>query len=148
MIRYIRAFFIALRMTLRGETVAPQARPMLRAWIQQANTLLDTIYTTADKHGFNQQRRAALILIIDRRDISMETILAGVRHNLTREYPYLLRQPDNRQNLNAIYATNMNDQFRVQRLADADVLDSPPVQAATAALAHHLAAIPAAAADE
>lgn len=147
MIRFIRAFFIALRMTLRGETIAPQ-RPMLRAWIQQANRLLDTVYATADKHGFKIQRRATLTLMIDRRDISMETILAGVRHNLTREYPYLLRQPDNRQNLNAIYATNMNDQFRVQRLADADIVDSPPVQTAITALANHLAAIPPAEADE
>jgi hypothetical protein len=117
--RVIRAFFKALMMTLRGEAIQPpeERYPNLSEWVERGQKLR-----------------------INRRDISAETILAAVQHNMHTEYPRLL---DARieHNLTTLYAMNMNDQYRVTQLAQADDLPDP-VKEKIAHLRDHLNNIP------
>lgn len=134
--RYVRAFVIALRMTLRGET-PPPATP-LREWITQGLSRVDMIETLAARHQIDP---AQVVLHLDRRDIRMSVILSTVRHHLTNEYPLLLRTPS-AHSLNLLYANNLDDHYRVSRLEAAPILAGTPVQNAVSALAAHLEAIP------
>lgn len=137
--RYLRAFMVALRMTLRGEQPPPPKHAELRLWMKEALRLTDAVLSSADVHRMPLKVREELRLIIDRRPISMETILKGVRYHLTEEYPHVLKN-DEAYGLTVIYSSNLNDQFRVARLAE--TLENPPVKAAAQALAAWLAAIP------
>jgi uncharacterized protein (DUF2236 family) len=139
---YVRAFVRALQMTLRGETIpAPVQRyPELAAWVETGASLINQVYAVAAAGGLDETARKELRLHLESRDISMETILGAVRHNLTREYPILM-QADIDHHLTALYAFNINDAFRVQQLAEA-LENSPVVQAAVQNLAAHLAGIP------
>jgi hypothetical protein len=137
--RYLRAFVIALRMTLRGEQPPPPPHAELRAWMQEAVRLTNTVIQVADRSGLPGSARKQLTFIIDRRQISMETILNGVRYHLTEEYPHVL-QHDPVYALTAIYSSNLNDQFRVARLVEN--LDNPEIKAAVQQLSAWLVAIP------
>jgi hypothetical protein len=106
--RYVRAFFTALRMTLRGETYTPAPPSPLLAWIDEAARVLNVCLAAADQQGFDQAAREGLTLVIDRRTISAQTILMGVRYHLTKEYAYL----------------NLNDQYALERLSQHEAL--PP----------------------
>lgn len=121
--RYVRAFFTALRMTLRGETYTPAPPSPLLAWIDEAARVLNVCLAAADQQGFDQAAREGLTLVIDRRTISAQTILMGVRYHLTREYAYLIRNPTG-SHLTAIYASNLNDQYALERLSQHEAL--PP----------------------
>ena len=140
--RYIRAFIKAIRMTLAGKALQP-ARvryPNLTRWVNEGLQLAENTLHTADKHGLNEAARQQVILKIDRRDMSMDVILRAVRHNLSLEYPMLLDATVDH-NLTTLYALNMNDQYRVSRLAQVDDL-IPEVQAAIVRLSNHLQNIP------
>lgn len=137
--RYLRAFIVALRMTLKGEQPSPPKHAELRQWMQEALRITDAVISSANAHGMPVNVREELRLIIDRRPISMETILKGVRYHLTEEYPHVL-QNDDAYSLAAVYSSNLNDQFRVARLAE--TLENPPVKASVETLAAGLAAIP------
>jgi hypothetical protein len=139
MMRYFRAFVVALRMTLRGEQPPPPKHGALRQWMKEAVRLTDAVISLADANGMPLTAREELRLIIDRRPISMETILKAVRYHLIEEYPHVLKH-DEAHGLTAVYSSNLNDQFRVARLAE--VLEKPAVKRAAQALAAHLAAIP------
>lgn len=136
--RYVRAFFIALRMTLRGETPPPPPNAPLREWMAQGLSRIEQVEALAARQQIDP---AAVVLHLDRRDIRMSTILATVRHHMTNEYPLLLRTPS-AQSLNLLYANNMDDHYRVSRLEAAPDLAGTPVQNAVVALAAHLEAIP------
>lgn len=136
--RYVRAFVIALRMTLRGETPPPPPDAPLREWIVQALNRLEQVETLAARHQLDP---AQVVLHLDRRDIRMSIILSTVRHHLTTEYPLLLRTPSTH-SLNLLYANNLDDHFRVSRLETAPALAGTPVQNAVSALAAQLEAIP------
>lgn len=141
-IRVIRAFFKALVMTLRGEALQPpeQRYPNLSAWVERGQQLSDDTLQTADKHDLPATARDAIQLRINRRDISAQTILAAIRHNMHTEYPMLL---DTRMahNLTTLYAMNMNDQYRITQLAESDTLPSA-VSEKVAQLRDHLLNIP------
>ena len=140
--RYIRAFLKAVHMTLAGKAIQP-ARvryPNLTRWVNEGLQLAENTLQTADKHSLNEAARQQIILKIDRRDMSMDLILRAVRHNLSLEYPMLLDATVDH-NLTTLYALNMNDQYRVRRLAEVDEL-TPEVQAAIERLSHHLQNIP------
>lgn len=135
--RYARAFMTALRMTMRGETFAPP-HPNLTNWTARTIVLVDTVFTTANANGLNLAARKALVLHIDRRDVSMESILGTVRHHAAEEYPYLLRR-DPGHGLLAIRASNLNDSYRIERLCEQT---SGAVRSALESLGHHLDTIP------
>lgn len=142
--RYARAFFGALRMTARGE-LPPALRvhqryPALSAWWSGTIAGVDAVIAAADAHGFDKARRESLILRVDKRDISMETILAAVRFHAEKEFPHLMRV-EGQYNLLGIHATNMNDRYLILRLGQADELPAA-VREAIEALAAHLEQAP------
>lgn len=140
--RTIRAFFKALSLTLQGKHLdAPADRyPRLHQWVSEGRTLALNAFKIAEQQGLDRPAREAITLHLDRRDISLETILGAVRHNMIMEYPRLL---DARieHNLTTLYAINMNDQFRVLRLSEVEALP-PELRQAVRALSDHLHNIP------
>lgn len=136
--RYIRAFFLALWMTLRGQ-VPPskmeQAYPALAAWHKTATIKLQAAY-----HATTPDQRQSVQVKVDGRMMRMETILGGVKHHLETEYVYLMDNPTEH-SLTALYAANMNDMYWTRVLAESN--DLPEVaQAAVMSLSQHLEAIP------
>lgn len=142
--RYARAFFGALRMTLRGE-MPPALRvhqqyPQLSAWWAGTIASVDAVITAADAHGFGKARRESLVLHIEKRDVSMETILDGVRFHAEKEFPHLMRA-QGQYNMLGIHATNMNDHYLILKLGQVDDLPAD-VREAVEALAAHLERAP------
>ncbi|NWF70729.1 MAG: hypothetical protein HXY40_16715 [Chloroflexi bacterium] len=137
--RYVRTFFTAISLTLRGARPPEVAHAPLRAWIAQARKLLDGVYAAADANGLPASQRQTLRLRIDKREMAVETLLAALRHHLNEEYPYLLRHPTPH-SLTAIYASNLNDRYYISRLAE--TLTTPALQRALQKLGAHLDAIP------
>src|SRR5690349_12461935 len=105
--RYIRTFFTALRMTLRGERPPESPHAALIAWIQQAGKLVDAVYAATDQNGIAKAERQKIVIRIDSRNMSVETILATLRHHTSTEYLYLLRNMS-AHSITAIYASNLN----------------------------------------
>jgi hypothetical protein len=134
---YLRAFVLALKLTLRGKQIAPK-HPELDVWAREAARRVDHVYRTADTNGLNEAARKALTLHLDGRDISMETMLASVRHHATQEYVKLLLD-STPHTFVAIYATNLNDCYHVAQLRDA--VEQRDVRAALANLSDHLESI-------
>ncbi len=143
MLRTIRIFFKALWLTLTGRAIQPAAvkYPRLTAWVAVGVQRVDTVLRIADKHSWEQAKRERLLLHLDKRDISMQTILTAVRHNLTREYPMLL-ESNLEHAITTLKALNLNDLYRVAALRDAPDLAQTPIRDALAALHAHLDALP------
>jgi hypothetical protein len=142
MMRYIRAFFQALAMTLRGETPPPRPYARLHAWIEEGETHVKAVYTAAKEAGYDAAKRKATNLKLDGRDTTMETILNVVAFHMREEYPHLLTNLTDH-SITAIYAANMNDQYNIARLSTHDTLqNAPDLQARIAALSAHLNDIP------
>jgi hypothetical protein len=140
--RTIQAFFEALKLTLQGNTLdAPTRYPRLSAWADTGVKLTRSVFASADTNGLSEERRKQLSLRVEGRDTSMQTILAAVEHNLTREYPMLM-ETLYEHNLTTLYAMNMNDQYRVSQLAESGLVQSEPTRQAIQALADHLRQIP------
>ena len=124
MFKTLQNIFRALYLTLTGNALKPPdlRYPTLHTWVQQTTALTEAIFAQADATGLDEQTRKTLKLRLEGRDISVETILQAVKHNLTVEYPMLM---DARieHNVTTIYALNMNDQYRIQQLAQSDLLN-------------------------
>jgi hypothetical protein len=135
--RYTNAFITALRMTVAGKALQPAhiRYPNLTKWVQDGLLLVDNTLKTADVNGLDEKTRQQMTLTIDRRAMSMDVILRAVRHNLMLLDSYM------EHNLTTLYALNLNDQYRVSRLAEIENL-KPEVQEAVAQLAAHLQNIP------
>ncbi len=129
--RYLHAFVTALKLSLRGETL----QTPLEAWIDEAQRQLEEINRAAQSQQIDP---AAFRLRIDRREISMATILQTVEHHLREAYPRLLRLSDG---TTLLYAANLDDHFRVTRLEAALPAQSPLAEAVHA-LSLHLEAVP------
>lgn len=128
-------------MTLRGQSLAaPPPYPLLQGWIEQAQILTDAVFAAAEHDGLDEAGRKNFRLHLEGRDISMQTILAAVRHNLTQEYPLLLKS-NLEHKLTALYAFNLNDRYRVTQLTGTPG-HHPRTQTALNRLRDHLAAIP------
>ncbi len=119
--KYARAFVLALRFTLRGEQ-PPLLRvraqyPQLAAWWTETIRRIDAVERAADTAGIDAAARGALMVHIDKRDMSMTTILATIRYHAEHEYPYLVAYSDefNRVTLQAI---NLNDRYWVRQLGE------------------------------
>jgi hypothetical protein len=143
--RYVRAFFGALWLTLQGKIYTPPTPPSkypkLDEWLRVAEQRLITVFRIADKQGITEDKRKTIKLVLDRRDITMETILQSVQHNLAREYPLLIKTEYDH-TLTTLYALNLNDQYRVSQLQNASEIANTPLQNAVFALAEHLKNIP------
>jgi hypothetical protein len=138
--RYIRAFVVALRMTVRGEKPPPLRHPEFYAWIREMVVLVDRVIAAADQSGLDQ---TAIVVRLDSRPMSLEKVLQILRYHAAQEYPSLLRTSATRRfNLSAIHATNMNDQHWLSRLRQESALQNPDIQAALARLSDHLNTIP------
>jgi hypothetical protein len=139
--RYLRAFFTALSLTLQGKSVESSVRryPNLQAWLIEGQILTKTTYVAAEANGINQSARKALSLRLDGRTWTMELVLSSVQFHMLTEYPSLLKS-DAEHNLTTFYALNFDDQYRVSQLAAADL--PLPVQTAIQSLATHLQNIP------
>jgi hypothetical protein len=140
---YWRALSGALAMTLRGKTITkiPVRYTALAAWVEQGIYLVDAAFAAANTAGLDETQRKTVLLHLEGRAISMQVILAAVRFHLATEYPMLM-QAQVAHNLTALYALNIDDQFRVQRLTEASA-DYPAVEAAIQSLSKHLQSIPA-----
>lgn len=141
--RYIRAFFTALKLTVQGNAieVIPTTRyPKLQDWVKRGVDLTDTIYRVSTQNNMDEEARKNLILHLDGRDWSMELILSSVRYHMAMEYPSLL-EAIIEHNITTLYALNFDDQYRVSQLAESERLPSD-VQEEIQALANHLQAIP------
>jgi hypothetical protein len=138
MAHYLRALVLALKLTLRGRRIAPK-HPALAVWAREAARRVDIVYRSADANGLNEAARKAFILHLEGRDISMETILALVRHHAALEYVKLLLD-STPHTFVAIYASNLNDRYRIEQLCN--VVQQPLVKTALASLSQHLGEIP------
>jgi len=145
--RVVRAFFKALMMTLRGESVAPPlmdvARsrfPALASWCDATIVRVDAVMAAADAAGWTDARRAAYVLRIEGRDVSLKMMLDTVRFHCAQEIPHLLAS-DSRYGRIGAQALAINDHYWADRFSAADDLPEA-LTAALAALAEHLAALP------
>jgi len=138
----LRAFWQALRMTLRGQTYSPPppVYPEVRVWVEQGQALIKTVFATADAHGLDEAARKQHILKLDGRPITMQTILAAVQHNFTREYLALLDSGLEHSWL-TLAAFNMNDRYRLTQLMES-LTEASIVQQTLNSLEAHLATIP------
>jgi hypothetical protein len=139
--RYLRAFIIALGMTLRGEKPPPPPYPEFSEWVREMAVRVDALYRAADANGLDQRARQSVFLRLDGREMSLEIVFSTFRYHATHEYPFLLRSTG-RFNRSAVQAANMNDRHWLSRLREEATLQNLEVQAAIAELDTHLAAIP------
>jgi hypothetical protein len=139
--RYIRTFFTALRMTMRGESVPISPYAPLVAWIQQADKLVKDVYPVLNQNGVGESERQKITVRIDSRNMSVKTILATIQHHTSTEYLYML-QNLSAHSVTAIYASNLNDRYFVARLKEVSELKHPSIEAALSHLGNHLDAIP------
>ncbi len=108
--RNIKLFFKALWLTLKGEKPPELPHQDLRDWIQAgvpiAQNTLEILNTTNE-----------ITVKVDGRNQSATVIVKGIVYHLTQEYPYLLKHLTEHSAL-TIHATNMNDQYALQRLLE------------------------------
>lgn len=140
--RYIRAFFTALSLTLQGKTIAPAPPryPKLQDWLKRGTELTDAAFSVCEQTGLDEVARRQISLHLDGRNWSMELILSSLRYHLTMEYPSLL-QADVEHNITTFYALNIDDQYRVSQLAELDNFQEE-LREAIRDLAEHLQNIP------
>lgn len=140
--RYIRTFFKALQLTLRGETVdTPASRyPNLQAWLTISENKLQSLYDEAEKNGLDESARKQIILKLDGRPWSMELILATVKFHLETEYPSLMNSVIEH-NLTTLYALHFDDKYRVTQLAQSEHLPDS-IRGKMTDFAEHFQAIP------
>ncbi len=138
--RYARAFALALRYTLRGEKPpllkVRERYPELAGWWEQTIRLVEAVERSASE---SQVDPAALVVHVDRRDISMETILKTIRFHAEREYPYLVAHEGDEYRQVTLQAMNVNDRYLITQLVER--VDSP-VKSAVDALRAHLENLP------
>ncbi len=139
--RALRAFFRALQMTLRGESLAPAHYRPLTAWMDGVGSQLSLVLETADEQGFAQDQRQNLRLKLDGRLTSFEQSLQMLRHNLKNEYPRLIRLNDP-YSMMVVQSINMNDQYRLSRFLEDGLIESLPLRQALEDLNERLLNLP------
>ncbi len=141
MIRTVRAFFRALQMSLRGESLAPVHYRPLEAWMDAVGSQLALVIESADAQGFDRGQRQKLRLKLDGRLTSFEQTIQMLRHNLKNEYPRLIRL-DDRYTLMVVQSINLNDQYRVSRFLADGVIESSSLRQALEGLNERLLNLP------
>jgi hypothetical protein len=138
--RYKPAFYAAFKRALASK--APASRyPQLEAWLRQTLPLVDAVFLAADMQTFDEAARRALILHVDKRDISVQTILSAIRHHAAQEYPYMLNNKHDHDFM-VMYATNLNDRYLMMRLGETEPAQAKPLKSAVATLRDHLDRMP------
>lgn len=139
-LRYARAFFKALALTLRGQkppSLEAEARYAgLRQWSRETVDKLNAVNRAVQQHGVET---GTIVKHIEGRDVSLEHALSVIHFHATREYPHLIRSGDRHTNT-AIHALNMNDQYLIQQMSEHKALPEA-VQRALGALTDHLVKI-------
>ena len=138
MMRFLRAFREALRLTLRGETPTPAHFRPLAEWSGAGLQMLKAAWKTAAAEGLDL---SAIALKLDGRPTSLEQSLQMLRHNLVNEYPRLMRLDDPHSML-VVQSSNMNDQYRLSQFLAQDALESQALRSALAELEAHLRQLP------
>jgi len=138
MLRYLRAFIQALRLTLRGQSLTPAHYQPLEAWIGTGLTKLKRAEQVAAAERVDM---SALRLKLDGRPTSLEISLKMLRHNLTEEYPRLIRL-DDPHSMTVVQSSNLNDQYRISQFAESDVISSTALRRVLAELNDHLLNLP------
>ena len=133
-LRLLRAIGIALWRTLRGDLPLPDE---LEAWLQTAR---DQLAELEGQVAREQGSPETLRLRIDRREMSLQLILAALRFSSRRGVPAVAaalrrRVPDRPA------CDLLDDSFRLQKLAALPQL-SPALQEGLQALAQHLLQLP------
>ena len=139
--RMIRAFFRAMALTLRGESLTPSHYRPLEAWIDVSLRKLDELIKAADKQGIDLAQRHSIQLKLDGRMTSLELSLQMLRHNLVNEYPRLIRQ-DDPFSMTVVLSINMNDQYRVGQFAASEAMARLQLKPLLVALDAHLQNLP------
>jgi hypothetical protein len=103
---------------------------------------VDAVSRATDALGLDKAARQQLTLRLDGRVRNVEFVLATIRFHAAQEYPSLFENGLSSRHLNAVYATNMNDQYWVSRLLEMDALQAPPLRAALDQLRLHLESVP------
>ncbi len=135
--RYQPAFFEALQRAVGREVPFP----LFSRWARRTLPLVSAVYAAAAAAGLDEEQRRRVILHIDRRDVSMATILGAIKYHAEREYPYLLGEKVN-DNAIAVYALNLNDRYMIQRLAEVEAVSGGALGATLDALRAHLDSVP------
>jgi hypothetical protein len=73
--RYIRAFFLALKMTITGEKPPSAPHAALQTWIESLPSLTQSVIKVADDAGVDKSAREKISMKIDGREQSLHTIL-------------------------------------------------------------------------
>ncbi len=126
----LRALGLALWRTLRGD-VPP--KDDFADWLHTARQQLAALEGQVARADMAPE---ALRLRIDRREMSLQLILAGLRFHLDEEFPQLRRRFGD-ECLTVLHATSFDDSFRLQKLAELSQLP-PALQESLQALAQHL----------
>lgn len=126
----LRALGLALWRTLRGEAPPKDEFP---DWLQTARSQLAEIDELVARADIAPD---SLRLRIDRREMSLQLILAGLRFHLDEEFPQLRRRFGDGC-LSVLRATSFDDSFRLQKLAELPQLSSA-LRESLQALAQHL----------
>ncbi|MCA0455251.1 MAG: hypothetical protein LCI00_14845 [Chloroflexi bacterium] len=141
--RYLRAFWGALRLTLRGETYRPPIpQSPIAGWVAGYAERIKAVIQAADQNGLDSAARKQIKLRLDGRQMSLETTLLTLQFHANEEYASLLRQGTSQRVLNTVYATNINDHYWVITVAALPDMQKPSLQAPLQALEAHLGAIP------
>jgi hypothetical protein len=135
--RYWKAFWKALRMTLRGEEIESSPRDELLNWSRRTVELVREVLQAADQDGMDQSARQGIQIRADSREISMQTVLTGIEHHAAVEYPMLIRTLGE-DSFALIQANNTDDQFRLSRLTEAEAARNAALQTALRKLEAHL----------
>jgi hypothetical protein len=137
--RYWRALVGAARMTIRGEAVPPRGSasavarryPQTAAWLAETVVLVESAWSAAKGVDLN-----AVKARVDRREMSLATILNGVRFHAEQEYPHMLTHEPTYAFL-AIQGANLNDQRAMKQFLAAELPSS--LRLTLEKLAAHLA---------
>ncbi|MCS6834888.1 MAG: hypothetical protein NZ750_02590 [Anaerolineae bacterium] len=149
LVRLWRAFWQALRLTLRGQTISapPSPHPQLSAWAAEGQRLVEACQRLADAQGLSREKRRSLIVQVDRRPISLETVLSGLHYHFRMEYPSLILSDDEFSIL-TVSALNLDDVHRLKVLLQADFLQSSPLLPFLQRILAHCEALPQLSAEE
>lgn len=122
--RYLRAFIGAIRMTISGQTPPPSPLAGLRAWMTLTPALVDAALTACAQAGLDEAARRNTSLVVEGRRVNLNTIVLAPKFHAQHEYPLLLQNLDGR-SLAALYGTNVNDCFLLDRFIPVLPLGEP-----------------------
>jgi hypothetical protein len=137
--RYLRAFFVTVGYTLRGEKPATlqadESFPNTLAWCRKTVSLIKLL----EAHAAAQQiDLSAIAFTLEKRPTTAQRVLDAAKFHASQEFPHVLRH-EQKYALLGIQSATLNDRYAVMLLID-HAPDALHTQ--IAALGDHLAAMP------